>query len=137
MLAASQTVIPDTAPGKLLKGWIDTFNAGDVDARAKFIREHYSDAVLDGAPPERMARRGLEFREEAGGGLDLYKIAQSSETEIKALLKERGGFGWAVIGIKVDPAKPNMVIAVDIDQAPTPSEESSPTRRAGCVSQRC
>src|ERR1044072_3218672 len=49
MPAASQTTIPDTAPGKLLKGWIDTFNAGDGDARAKFIRRHYSDAVLDGA----------------------------------------------------------------------------------------
>ena len=122
MLAASQTVIPDTAPGKLLKGWIDTFNSGDVDARAKFIRAHYSDAVLDGATPERMARRGLEFREEVGGGFDLFKITQSSETEIKALLKERSGFGWAAIGIKVDPGKPTTIVAVDIDQAPTPSE---------------
>ena len=122
MLAASQTTIPDTAPGKLLKGWIDTFNAGDVDARAKFIREHYSDAVLDGATPERMARRGLEFRDEVGGGFDLFKITQSSETEIKALLKERSGFGWAAIGIKVDPVKPATVVAVAIDEAPTPSE---------------
>jgi CubicO group peptidase (beta-lactamase class C family) len=37
-------------------------------------------------------------------------------------LKERSGFGWAAIGIKVDPGKPTTIVAVDIDQAPTPSE---------------
>src|SRR4029453_3447765 len=112
LLATSQVTLPGTPAGKMLQGWIDTFNAGDVEARAKFIREHYSDAVLQGAPPERMARRGLEFREEVGGGFELYKITDSSDTEIKALLREKSGFGWAVIGVKVDPAKPTLVTAV-------------------------
>jgi hypothetical protein len=93
VLALGQATIPSTNPGKVLQGWLDTFNAGDVDRRAKFIEEHYADSVLEGAKPEQMARRMLRFREMVGGGFDLFKVTQSSDTEIKAILKEKGGFG--------------------------------------------
>ena len=133
LLATSQVALPDTPAGKMLKGWLETFNAGDVDARAKFIREHYSEAVLQGAPPERMARRGLEFREDVGGGFDLYKVTQSSDTEIKAVLQEKSGFGWAAIGIKVDPAKPTMVTSVGISPTATPDEERPAREEQGAL----
>jgi CubicO group peptidase (beta-lactamase class C family) len=121
-IAFAQTNLPSTNPGKLLQSWLDTFNSGDVTQRTKFIEEHYSEAVLDGARPEQMARRALRFREMVGGGFDLYKVTQSSETEIKALLKEKGGFGWAEIRIQVDPAKPERIVALDLNQAPPPPE---------------
>jgi CubicO group peptidase (beta-lactamase class C family) len=121
-IAFAQTNLPSTSPGKLLQSWLDTLNSGDVPQRTKFIEEHYSDAVLEGAKPEQMARRGLRFREMVGGGFDLYKVTQSSETEIKALLKEKGGFGWAEIRIQVDPAKPERITALDLDQVPPPAE---------------
>ena len=133
LLATSQVALPDTPAGKMLKVWLDTFNAGDVDARAKFIREHYSEAVLQGAPPERMARRGLEFREDVGGGFDLYKVTQSSDTEIKAVLQEKSGFGWAAIGIKVDPSRPTMVTSVGISPTATPDEERPAREEQGAL----
>jgi CubicO group peptidase (beta-lactamase class C family) len=121
-IAFAQSNIPSTSPGRLLHGWLDTFNSGEVAQRTKFIEEHYSEGVLDGARPEQMARRALRFREMVGGGFDLYKVTQSSETEIKALLKEKGGFGWAEIRIQVDAAKPERIIALDLNQAPPPPE---------------
>jgi CubicO group peptidase (beta-lactamase class C family) len=121
-LVLAQANIPSTNPGKLLQGWLDTLNSGEVPQRTKFIEEHYSDAVLDGAKPEQMARRGLRFREMVGGGFDLYKVTQSTDTEIKALLKEKGGFGWAEIRIQVDPAKPERITALDLNQGPPPPE---------------
>jgi CubicO group peptidase (beta-lactamase class C family) len=121
-LLSAQIGTPNTVPGRLLQQWIETFNAGDVEKRARFIREHYDPSVLEGIEPEQMARRALEFREMAGGGFDLYKVTQSSETEVKALLREKGGFGWAVLDIKTDPAKPEIISAVTIDEAPAPPE---------------
>jgi CubicO group peptidase (beta-lactamase class C family) len=121
-LLSAQVSSPNTAPGRLLQQWIETFNAGDVEKRARFIREHYDASVLEGVQPEQIARRGLEFREMAGGGFDLYKVTQSSETEVKALLREKGGFGWAVLDIKTDPAKPEIISTVTIDEAPAPPE---------------
>jgi CubicO group peptidase (beta-lactamase class C family) len=121
-LVLAQATIPSTNPGKLLQAWIDTLNSGDVPQRAKFIEEHYTDAVLEGAKPQQMARRGLRFREMIGGGFDLYKITQSSDTEIKALLKEKGGFGWAEIQLKIDAAKPERITVLELNQVPPPPE---------------
>jgi CubicO group peptidase (beta-lactamase class C family) len=118
----AQVSAPNTAPGRLLQQWIETFNAGDVEKRTKFIREHYNPTLLEGAQPEQMARRALEFREMTGGGFDLYKVTQSSENEVRALLRERGGFGWAVLEIKTDPARPEIIAAATIDEAPAPPE---------------
>jgi CubicO group peptidase (beta-lactamase class C family) len=134
VLALAQTNIPSTNPGKLLQGWLDTFNAGDVERRAKFIGEHYADSVLQGAKPEQMARRMLRFREMVGGGFDLYKVMQSSDTEIKAVLKEKGGFGWAQIRIQVDAAKPDRITALDLDQVPTPAEARPAREDAAALS---
>jgi CubicO group peptidase (beta-lactamase class C family) len=126
-LAFAQNRIPDTPPGRLLQGWLDTFNAGDVEKRAKFITEHYADSVLEGAKPIEMARRMLGFRQMVGGGFDFYKVTQSSDTGIKALLKERGGFGWAEIAVKIAAAKPDLITAIDINEAPPPPE-AAPAR---------
>ena len=121
-LALAQANIPSTNSGKLLQCWLDTLNSGDVPQRTRFIEEHYTEAVLDGAKPEQMARRGLRFREMIGGGFDLYKVTQSADTEIMALLKEKGGFGWAEIHIQVDAAKPERITVLDLNQVPPPAE---------------
>lgn len=131
-LVLAQANIPSTNPGKLLEGWLGTFNSGDVAQRTKFIEEHYTEAVLDGAQPEQLARRALRFREMVGGGFELYKVTQSSDTEIKALLKEKGGFGWAEIHIQVDPAKSERITALDLNQAPPPPE-ALPAREAAAA----
>lgn len=118
----AQANSPPTNPGKLLQSWLATFNSGDVAQRTKFIEEHYTEAVLNGAQPEQLARRALRFREMVGGGFDLYKVTQSSDTEIKALLKEKSGFGWAEIRIQADPAKPERIIGLDLNDVPPPPE---------------
>ena len=79
----AQANIPSISPGKLLQGWLGTFNWGDVAQRTKFIEEHYTEAVLDGAQPEQLARRALRFRETVGGGFDLYKISRYIEERIQ------------------------------------------------------
>lgn len=127
-LCVAQNAIPDTPPGRLLRGWLESFNAGDVARHAKFLAEHDSEADR-GAPAEQAAPRQIQFREMVGGGFDFYKVEQSSDTEIKAILKERGGFGWAEAIFKVDVAKPGVIASSEFHQTPTP-KEALPAREA-------
>jgi CubicO group peptidase (beta-lactamase class C family) len=129
VLARAQSNTPSTPPEKLFRGWLETFNAGDVERRAQFIKEHYSDSVLRGAKPEMIARNMLRFREMVGGGFDLYKVTQSSDTEIKVLLKEKGGFGWAMVHLRLDPKSPERISELTLDEAPAPPE-AKPTRES-------
>jgi D-alanyl-D-alanine carboxypeptidase len=129
VLAVAQSTIPATAPGKLLQGWLETFNAGDVERRAQFITEHYSDSALRGAKPEMIARNMLRFREMVGGGFDFYKITQASENEIRALLKEKGGFGWAILRLQLDPKNSERISEITLDEAPAPPE-AQPARES-------
>jgi CubicO group peptidase (beta-lactamase class C family) len=120
--AAAQTAIPNTPPGRLLQSWLESFNSGDADRHTKFLTEHSSDAMRHGRPSEQVAENEMRFRNIVGGGFDVYKVVQSSDTELRAVLKERGGFGWAEIVLRVDPAKPDVIVARDIMQAPPPPE---------------
>lgn len=116
-----EATIPETPPGRLLKSWLDSFNSGDVERHTKFLAEHDSEADRRG-PPDRAAKRAMEFRERVGGGFDVYRVEESSDTELKAVLRERGGFGWAEVVLKVDPAHPQMIASNDLKPAPTPPE---------------
>jgi D-alanyl-D-alanine carboxypeptidase len=122
LLASAQSNIPSSAPGKLLQDWLETFNAGDVDRRAQFITEHYSEAALRGAKPEMLARNMLRFRDMVGGGFEFFKTIEASEMEIKVLLKEKGGFGWAILHIRLDAKNSGRISAIDLDQASAPAE---------------
>jgi CubicO group peptidase (beta-lactamase class C family) len=133
-LALAQVKLPDTAPARLMQGWLDTFNAGNVELRTKFIADHYAESVRDGATPEQMARRMLQFREVVGGGFDLYNVPESSDTVIKAILREKNGFGWATMVLRVDPAKPEIITSIDLDQAPPPAEAHPAREDAAALS---
>ncbi len=124
--AAGQVAIPDSPPGHLLENWLDSFNSGDLDRLAKFLTEHDSEADRH-APPRQAAQRLLEFRERVGGGFDFYKMEESSASQLKAILKERGGFGWAEVVLKVDAGRPNIIASIAFDQVPAPPE-SRPAR---------
>lgn len=124
MAQAAPLVFPDTAPARLLKAWIESLNAGDLDARTKFLTEHVSDADRQ-MPPAQAAERDLRFRDRIGGGFDVVKIEDSSSTEVRALLKEKGGFGWGELRLTVDPSNPNLIISTELHPVPTPTETRS------------
>ena len=128
-LALAQNPIPGTPPGRLLLAWLESFNAGDLDRHTRFLTEHFSDASREGRPADRVAQNEMRFRNVVGGGFDFYRVTQSSDTELHAILKERGGLGWAEIIIRVDPAKPDVIAVREINQTPPPPE-ARPERKA-------
>ena len=119
--SGGQAAIPNTAPGRLLKQWLDVFNSGDVARYTTFEGEHVSEASRK-MPPADAAKREMQFRDMIGGGFDLYKVEASSDTEIKALLREKGGAGWGEIVLRVDAAKPDVIAAMDSKRVPAPAE---------------
>ena len=104
VVALGQANLPETPAGKLMKAWLDSFNAGNQAAHAKFLSEHQSPTDRNNDPPEKAAERQMRFRAMVGGGFDLYKIEESNPNEIKVLAKEKGGFGWAELSFHVEPA---------------------------------
>lgn len=133
--ALGQAAIPNTPPGRLLRSWLDSFNSGDLERHTKFLAEHASDQVRHGQPAPRAAQYEMRFHVLVGGGFDFYRMFDSSETELRALLRERGGFGWAEIKLSVDPGHPDVIATREIDQAPPPPEARPKREASGALAQ--
>jgi CubicO group peptidase (beta-lactamase class C family) len=105
-----------------MKAWLASFNGGDQAAHAKFLAEHQSSADRNNDPAEKAAERQMRFRTMVGGGFDLYKVEESTATDIKVLAKEKGGFGWAELSFHVDTSNSGMIASSDFNQVPAPPE---------------
>src|ERR1051326_485271 len=83
----AQSQLPDTSAGNQAKGWLEVFNAGDVEKRRAFLQKNY---------PSRLERfdRETEMRR-ATGGFDVMKDAESTPTKIVLLIQERLGDQFA------------------------------------------
>ena len=73
--------LPDTAAGKQARGWLEVFNAGDVERRREFLQKNY---------PSRLERfdRETEMRRSTGG-FDVVKVVESTPNKIVLLIQER------------------------------------------------
>src|SRR6185437_6829154 len=101
-LAQSQLPqLPDTPAANQARGWLEVFNAGDVEKRRAFLQKNY---------PSRLERfdRETEMRR-ATGGFDVMKIAESTPTKIVLLIQERLGDQFARFTVEVEPAPPHAI----------------------------
>src|SRR4051794_41704694 len=75
--------LPETPAGNQARGWLEVFNAGDVEKRREFLQKNY---------PSRLERfdRETEMRR-ATGGFDVRKVEESTPTKIVLLIEERIG----------------------------------------------
>src|SRR6476661_4734597 len=75
--------LPDTPAGNQAKGWLEVFNAGDMEKRREFLQKNY---------PSRLERfdRETEMRRTTGG-FDVMKVAESTPNKIVLLIQERMG----------------------------------------------
>ena len=66
--------LPDTPAGNQAKGWLEVFNAGDVEKRRAFLQKNY---------PSRLERfdRETEMRRSTGG-FDVTKVLESTPNKI-------------------------------------------------------
>ena len=73
--------LPDTPAATQAKGWLEVFNAGDVEKRRAFLQKNY---------PSRLERFDRETEMRRGtGGFDVMKVAESTPTKIVLLIQER------------------------------------------------
>src|ERR1044072_6042915 len=79
----AQSQVPDTPAGNQAKGWLEVFNAGNVEKRREFLHKNY---------PSRLERfdRETEMRRSTGG-FDVVKVTESTPNKIVLLIKERMG----------------------------------------------
>ena len=100
-LLAQSPQLPDTPAGNQAKGWLEVFNAGDVEKRRAFLQKNY---------PSRLERFDRETEMRRGtGGFDVVKVAESTPTKIVLLIQERLGDQIARFTVEVEPAAPQGI----------------------------
>jgi D-alanyl-D-alanine carboxypeptidase len=106
--------LPVTPAGNQARGWLEVFNAGDVEKRREFLQKNY---------PSRLERfdRGTEMRR-GTGGFDVMKVAESTPTKIVLLMQERLGEQFAQFTVEVEPAPPHAVKRFQFQVIPRPAE---------------
>src|SRR6185295_8230799 len=114
----AQTQFPDTPAGNLTKGWLDVFNAGDIEKYREFYRKNFPARV------ERAAR-AMELRQE-NGGFELRKIEESTPTKIVALLQERLSDRFVRVSVEVEAGEPHQMTRLDLQGIPRPAEFAIP-----------
>ena len=109
LLAQSQQ-LPDTPAGNQAKGWLEVFNAGNVEKRREFLQKNY---------PSRLERfdRETEMRRSTGG-FDVLKVAESTPNKIVLLIQERMGDQIAQFTVEVEPAPPHVIKHVQFQMLP-------------------
>src|ERR1700741_1272739 len=110
--------LPDTPAGNQAKGWLEVFNAGDVEKRREFLQKNY---------PSRLERfdRETEMRR-ATGGFDVVKVAKSTPTKITLLIQERMGDQIAQFTVEVEPAPPHAIKQFQFQVLPRTGEFAIP-----------
>ena len=93
--------LPDTAAGNQARGWLEVFNAGNIEKRREFLQKNY---------PGRLERfdRETEMRRSTGG-FDVVKVVESTPNKIVLLIQERMGDQIAQFTVEVEPAPPHAV----------------------------
>jgi D-alanyl-D-alanine carboxypeptidase len=93
--------IPETPAGQVLSKWLAAFNSGDRDQLTAFLTT-YNPRRLKNIDDE------MNFRGQTGG-FNLVKIETSSDLEIVAIVKERGGDNFARLSLKVGESAPHSI----------------------------
>lgn len=108
------TQLPDTPAANQAKGWLEVFNAGDVEKRRAFLQKNY---------PSRLERFDRETQMRRGtGGFDVMKVAESTPTKIVLLIQERLGEQFAQFTVEVEPAPPHAIKQFQLQLFPRPAE---------------
>jgi CubicO group peptidase (beta-lactamase class C family) len=110
----AQSQLPDTPAANQAKGWLEVFNAGDVEKRRAFLQKNY---------PSRLERFDRETEMRRGtGGFDVMKVAESTPTKIVLLIQERLGEQFAQFTVEVEPAPPHAIKQFQFQLLPRPAE---------------
>jgi CubicO group peptidase (beta-lactamase class C family) len=110
--------LPDTPAANQAKGWLEVFNAGDVEKRRAFLQNNY---------PSRLERfdRETEMRR-ATGGFDVKKVEESTPTKVVLLIQERMGDQIARFTVEVEPAPPHAIKQFQFQVIPRAGELAIP-----------
>src|ERR1043165_3527010 len=110
----AQSQLPDTPAANQAKGWLEVFNAGDVEQRRAFLQKNY---------PSRLERFDRETEMRRGtGGFDGVNVAESTPTKIVLLIQERLGEQFAQFTVEVEPAPPHAIKQFQFQLLPRPAE---------------
>jgi len=110
---------PETPAGERARQIVGLLNLGDKEKSKDYITNNYTPDFKDAFP---MAQHIAIFTmtKSSFGQLSLKHIAESSESEIKLVLKAAAGNAWIHLQLQVEPEKPHRVSIMGIMQGDPP-----------------
>jgi CubicO group peptidase (beta-lactamase class C family) len=114
--------IPDTPSGQLLGFLLKALNSGEEEQWKGFIQEHWKER--EGAFEDRLEMMRRVYGDI--GGADIYRIGESKEYSISALLKAKkphGPFEWIDIVVMADTLPPHKLDRVSLRPGEEPGFE--------------
>jgi retinol-binding protein 3 len=109
LLPAAQTAaIPDTAPGRVLRTWLDALNSGERTRIEAYLKTY---------DPTRPVEGLMNLRSQTGG-FDLVEISSQEKTRIEFRLKEKNGPTMAIGRLEVKDSDPPEVLGFTIRAIP-------------------
>ena len=135
VFGSSTTRVPDTAPGTLLQEWLAAVNAADADGLRKFAETRYTSEAREGRSASEIAEAQLENRE-SNGGYDVFKVEQSTPTDLTVVLKSRGTFPrFSRLGFKVADATSSVLTERNGVAIGLPEEEKATRKPAAALAE--
>jgi len=119
---------PDTPAGNRLREVVDLMNRGDAQAAKTYIENHYAPDFRNAAP---MAQHLSVYKMTARmfGQLDLTQVTESSDHEIKTILRASSGGDWIHLSLQAEHQNPHRVSSMGIEVGGPPegwSEKAEP-----------
>ena len=111
--AESGVTLPNTAAGKTFGAFLTAFNSGSLEALRKFHQER-------GGNPDN-AEQDLNFYNQSGG-LKLYSIRRSSDTEIEVLAQTKKGERWMNFAMVVEAQAPHGISDIRVQPGAEPGK---------------
>jgi hypothetical protein len=124
--APHRVAVPSTVAGQLLEEWLTAYNAADREALRKFAATRYTPEARKGRSADAIADGQVESYQ-GSVGYDLFKIEDSSPTQLSVVLRSRGTFTRYVrLLLKLTAADQPMLAERTVTVLSAPAEERKP-----------
>jgi D-alanyl-D-alanine carboxypeptidase len=120
-LLSAQVSLPDTPAARRFSEWLTVFDDADRARVEQYIQKNFPEHP-------QMTEQTLNMRQQLGG-LDLEKVEDSTNTEIRCIVKTRNGAKEFRVVLRVEPQEPHAIAGVGLMPASTPAPPIPPAAR--------
>ncbi|UCF04136.1 MAG: beta-lactamase family protein [bacterium] len=124
VLAEDQFIFPETRPGEIAKGYIETFNSRDIETLKKFNVDYWAEASLAKRSADERAAQALKLYEQMGRLVPAL-ITNEGECSIAITVRAEKINMWLSCVFQLEEGEPHKLVSVTIQPGSPPEMATS------------